>query len=319
MTATDYAAHGYGVFAVVRGGKAPATKNGLKDATTDPEIISRWCERYNVGLLPPARALVLDADSPEEAERLEHDHPELLDSPRCDTPSGGAHFYTRLPDGAAPPKTTVKVQGRSLDVRGLGKAYLVAPPSSVPTGVYTWARPLVSPDDLPETPPALLALLTPKPTAPPKPLTGAPPNLTAPGSRYAHAALQAEHDRVATAVDGTRNDALNRAAFSLGQLVGSGALDRAEVEDALRGASGACGLDARETETTLKSGLEAGIAAPRALPASLQSAQSFDAVKSFSASNTASKGLRLGGHKPYLMFSCSRFSSRPKLGGKPCL
>lgn len=267
MTATDYAAHGYGVFAVVRGGKAPATKNGLKDATTEPEIISRWCERYNVGLLPPARVLVLDADSPEVTARLERDYPELLDSPRCNTPSGGAHFYTRLPDGAAPPKTTIKVQGRSLDVRGLGKAYLVAPPSSVPAGSYTWARPLVSPDDLPETPAGVLELLTTKPTPPPRAPSTAR-NLPTTGNRYAHAALQAEHDRVATAVDGTRNDALNRAAFSLGQLVGSGALDRAEVEDALRGASGACGLDARETETTLKSGLEAGIAAPRDLTTS---------------------------------------------------
>ena len=50
-----------------------------------------------------------------------------------------------------------------------------------------------------------------------------------------------------------------------------------------------------------------------------KSCRSFDAVKPFSASNTASKDLRLSQGKPDLMFSCSRFSSGPKLGGKPCL
>ncbi len=89
--------------------------------------------------------------------------------------------------------------------------------------------------------------------------------------KYALTALQGEHDRVASAAEGERNAALNRAAFSLGQLVGSGALDRAEVEDALRAAAQACGLaddEPRQTEATLHSGLEAGILEPRAVPSS---------------------------------------------------
>jgi putative DNA primase/helicase len=269
MTAADYAQLGYGVFAVLPNAKAPATRNGLRDATTDAAQIAGWPAGHNVGLLPDARTLVLDADSAAEVVRLETEYPELQTAPRCDTPSGGAHIYTRLPDGVAPPKTTVKVKGRALDLRGLGKAYVVAPPSTLPTGCYTWARPLVSPSELPETPAGLLELLTP-PKAAPKPSPEEPhaPTGDRARSRYALAALQAEHDRVAAAGSGARNAALNRAAFSLGQLVGSGALDRAEVEDALRAAAQVCGLDPRETEATLKSGLEAGILEPRAVPSS---------------------------------------------------
>ena len=102
--------------------------------------------------------------------------------------------------------------------------------------------------------------------APPK-LPTTPPDADR-TRRYALTALQAEHDTVASAAPGSRNHTLNRAAFSLGQLVGAGMLDRAEVEDALRGAAGTCGLEARETEMTLKSGLDAGVAQPREIPTS---------------------------------------------------
>jgi hypothetical protein len=85
--------------------------------------------------------------------------------------------------------------------------------------------------------------------------------------KYACAALQLEHDQVAGAPDGTRNDALNKAAFALGQLVGAGALERHEVEDALNGAAQTCGLESREAEATIHSGLEAGMREPREIPA----------------------------------------------------
>ena len=54
------------------------------------------------------------------------------------------------------------------------------------------------------------------------------------GSRYAlRAALEQEAQRVVDAPAGTRNHALNRAAFSLGQLVAGGALPEDDVVDAL--------------------------------------------------------------------------------------
>jgi putative DNA primase/helicase len=212
--------------------------------------------------------LAVDADTPEEAAQLEREYPELALAPRQDTPSGGAHFILRLPEGATPPKTRTRVQGRAVDVRGLGKAYLVAAPSKTRKGVYRWARPLVSPDALPVASSGLLTLVDPPKKAVAPAPTPRVPNVQE-GDRehhYAQAALQAEYDAVVSAVPGSRNDILNTAAFNLGQLVGAGVLEQEEVEDALRSAAETCGLDPRETEATLKSGLEAGMEKPREIP-----------------------------------------------------
>ncbi|GAA3765676.1 YfjI family protein [Micromonospora maritima] len=86
------------------------------------------------------------------------------------------------------------------------------------------------------------------------------------GAGYAQTALTNEIDRVRTAVKGTRNDALNRAAFSLGQLVAGGELTETEVRDALTDAARAAGLDDRETAATIASGLGKGQLNPRQAP-----------------------------------------------------
>jgi hypothetical protein len=80
---------------------------------------------------------------------------------------------------------------------------------------------------------------------------------------YAAVALQREADLVRKAPPGTRNDRLNRSAFSLGQLIAQGAIGRAEVEAALTLAAQAAGLEAEETRATIASGLRAGRAHPR--------------------------------------------------------
>jgi hypothetical protein len=78
--------------------------------------------------------------------------------------------------------------------------------------------------------------------------------------KYALAVLERETDRVRTAGPGARNSTLNRTAFRLGQLVATRTLDRATVEVALTGAALAAGLEEREVERTIRSGLEAGLA-----------------------------------------------------------
>ena len=62
---------------------------------------------------------------------------------------------------------------------------------------------------------------------------------------------------------GFRNHALNRSAFSLGQLVGIGCLDKAIVESRLVAVALSIGLAEREARRTVASGLTAGIANPR--------------------------------------------------------
>jgi hypothetical protein len=89
--------------------------------------------------------------------------------------------------------------------------------------------------------------------------------------KYALAALEQEATKVSTTPKGERNHRLNRAAFSLGQLVGAGHLTEQEATDALLDAADACGLGKRESEQTIASGLGAGMKEPRRLPEREQS------------------------------------------------
>jgi hypothetical protein len=68
---------------------------------------------------------------------------------------------------------------------------------------------------------------------------------------------------VIAAAVGSRNDALVRAAFSLGQLVGARLLDATDVSGRLLGAALHAGLDETEARRTIRSGLEAGLTQPR--------------------------------------------------------
>jgi hypothetical protein len=80
---------------------------------------------------------------------------------------------------------------------------------------------------------------------------------------YCAAALARESDLVRGARPGGRNRTLNRAAFSLGQLVADGAIDRVVVERVLLDAAIECGLGTKEAEATIRSGIEAGLGRPR--------------------------------------------------------
>jgi len=83
--------------------------------------------------------------------------------------------------------------------------------------------------------------------------------------RYCTAALAKAAEEVADACEGQRNDTLNTAAFSIGQLVGAGALDRTETEETLLQAAVSCGLPEPEARSTIASGLDAGVREPRDL------------------------------------------------------
>lgn len=78
--------------------------------------------------------------------------------------------------------------------------------------------------------------------------------------------MERECAAVANAVEGTRNETLNRAAFALGQLVAGGALGDEVVHRRLLAAADASGLDEQEAERTIASGFDAGAKEPRAVP-----------------------------------------------------
>jgi hypothetical protein len=95
---------------------------------------------------------------------------------------------------------------------------------------------------------------------------------SSPDAAYVRAALENEVLRVVMARRGERNDALNRAAYSLGGLIGPGLLTELQVVEGLREAAARCGLDvdpncgSRGIEATIRSGLTAGKDVPRAVP-----------------------------------------------------
>ena len=84
--------------------------------------------------------------------------------------------------------------------------------------------------------------------------------------RYAEAALRDEALAVAGSPTGSRNDQLNRSAFSLGQFVAAGVLSEVEVSRELSRAAMNAGLEPDEIDRTIRSGLESGAKHPREIP-----------------------------------------------------
>lgn len=278
--ALDYARRGWPAFPLEPGGKRPLGRlapRGLKNATTDPETIQRWWSaepEANIGLVTGVCFDVLDVDSLDALDRLSEQMP-LAEEPDADpfvvgpqvaTPRGW-HAYV-APTGRG---NTVNVGGLAgVDWRGAG-GYVVAPGSvKVEGGSWDW---VCGPED-PEygvgapilSPPRWLTDVLDRrrgPTAGPAPSIAPPIRRGGREDRYVQTALDAECGRVALAPPGTRNDALNRAAHGLGQLVGAGRLNVGDAGDALLRAALLAGLDETEAEATIRSGLSAGIRSPR--------------------------------------------------------
>lgn len=96
-----------------------------------------------------------------------------------------------------------------------------------------------------------------------------PPRALAAVRKYAESAMHHELDALGAQGEGGRNHALNRAAFSLGTLIGAGALDEGAVVSALRAACERNGLAKDDgwdqCEATIESGIEGGKRSPRDL------------------------------------------------------
>jgi hypothetical protein len=153
--AVHYARLGYPVFPVAFRGKRPEGRlvpQGLKEATLDEEKIILWWggELLSIGIVPPEEVLVLDIDEPGVDHDLERRYPLLRLAPKSRSGKGGSHLYLRVRGEVVDKlKPRVKVLP-GVDLRGLGRSYLVAPPSLHSSGKpYVWERPLVPPAYLP--------------------------------------------------------------------------------------------------------------------------------------------------------------------------
>lgn len=277
-SALALAARGWHVFPCVPGGKKPALRGSWQDlATANPDRVRAWWTRtpYNVGVsCGPSSLVVIDLDTPRTGppgdspaaesgvDALaflcgQHGQPYPLPTYAVDTPSGGCHLYYAAPSRRI--RNSAGRLGPLIDVRASG-GYVIGKDSRIGGRAYT-ARDERTPVLLP----AWIADL----------LRSNPPTTAgqraavrrgAHGSAYAMAALREETRLVATARPGTRNDTLNRAAFSLGQLVAAGLLPPLTVTTALASAAEHAGLPAGEARRTIRSGMTAGSHRPRNTP-----------------------------------------------------
>jgi hypothetical protein len=260
--ALDYAGRGWPVFPCEVGGKRPAGKlarHGLKDATIDPEVIRAWWSSEpsaNIGLVTGVHFDVLDVDGEEGFRSLVHaidEHGCLPSSPVSFTPNGGAHYFFK-PTGLGN-----RAGFRpGLDWRGKG-GYIVAPPSVGANGTpYAWVIPFeeVELDSVLAWPGRVNERKSGTVTD-----FGNPSRTGRPA--YGKAALESELGRVLLAPEGCRNDALNRAAFSLFQLVATGQLDDDEVIQAVFTAGVRSGLGETECIATIRSARAGAAARPR--------------------------------------------------------
>lgn len=223
------------------------------------EQVRRWAAREdsNIGIVTGAISglVVLDLDSADAVK--EADGLGIPDTITART-GKGMHVYFQHPGGTIGNRTGLR---SGWDIRGDG-GYVVAPGSVHPNGsTYEWENPpgLFELAPLPDW----LANMLEEPTHKPR---DAANNNQGGGSAWAEAALRNELADLANAPEGQRNAALNKAAFSLAQIVAGGHLDEGEVKRRMHATAAAIGLDADEIAPTIESGFKDGSTQPRHPP-----------------------------------------------------
>lgn len=253
-------------------GKHPLTRHGLRGATCDVDQLRTWWRSWptaNVAVVTGAVAgtVVIDVDlekgGRESLAALEQRYGPLPATLTARTGGGGLHMLYAHPGrevrnrAGGLPGVTDPLPG--IDLRGDG-GYIVAAPSLHASGRrYEWADPAVAVATWPGWLIEQRRLASDGPQAPWVAPTGG-------GSRYGLAAMERELDGLRRAGEGQRNNRLNRAAWSLGMLVGGGELDEATVVDRLRQTAAGVGLRPKEAEATIASGVAAGRERPRRRP-----------------------------------------------------
>ena len=238
--------------------KAPLTPRGFHDATTDAETLD-WRTAAFIGMPVPTGVLVVDIDPRHDGGATVAEHRRagrrLPPTYTVRTPGGGGHRYYRTD---ADLRGGANSLGDGVDARIGGLHYVIVPPSpgyevtdeTAMAAAPRWIIDLLSADrgarDASEE----------------RVYEG-----EGGGSAYGLRGLENECGRIAGAVEGERNDVLNRAAFSVAQLVAGGELDerhaRGRLEEEAERLLGS--LD-RHDEGTLESGWRAGLREPRSAP-----------------------------------------------------
>jgi hypothetical protein len=133
-------------------GKAPLTRHGNKDATTDPDTIRQWLTRYgdpNWGIdLSGAGLLVIAPDSPQWLAKFQENGLPPTVTIQSGGGEGHQHFYYQRPEGCP-----IHRSCRTGEYDILSNGYVVAPPSMHQSGNrYQWVRRPLLHDPLPLAP-----------------------------------------------------------------------------------------------------------------------------------------------------------------------
>lgn len=290
--ARQYVSQGFSVIPILPGEKRPATgwEQWQTQRPNDAQLI-KWFRDLKVTALGVVTGQVsgglsildIDGDGWEIAEAdLFEVFPELQYSRLVRTGSGKRHIWLLFADLSVDgmPLTRRVFRRPDLDAQielRANRHQTLAPPSRHPNGrCYEFLNPDAPLVELPN-PETLLNYLSAWAMRQRQSPGLVQPTAYFPNhNRYAAAALSNEVRNVQCAPPGTRNDTLNVAAFSLGQLVGNGLLDQSLVEFQLLEAALQTGLSQREIIATIRSGLRAGIAHPRVLPNTASSRRGND-------------------------------------------
>ena len=254
-------------------GKHPVLSAWQKKASTDPAQVRKWWKKRptaGVGIATGSASglLVVDLDDDPSKPPEEHGTPswKALLSEHGIGPktyavktARGTHLYYGMPEGAVIGNRARLRPG--IDIRG-ENGFVVAPPSLHSTGVrYTVAR------DVPVVPaPAWLVAMLVRPEYEERPAPAQPLSTDDRHRRYGLAALDSACNDVRSAPSGARNDTLNRNAFSIGQLVGAGALSEGLAVAGLIDAAQSAGLSDKEAADVVRRAVSDGANKPRALP-----------------------------------------------------
>jgi len=255
--------------------------------------VAAWWRNWSGALIGvdigALRILVADVDGAHAIalwEDYADEHGGLPDGvPYVNTPTGGRHYFFRLPDGvnhgngrgSLPPKGELPV-----DIRGIG-GYVIAAGTERPYhgryephdgDPFSWL-------DAPEIPAWLLTVLKGEREHQDEPQAKLPaivPStpVTIENERvraWAEEAFEQEITAVATCGKGGRNNQLNASAFALGTLVGGCFLDESRVRSALEQAARDCGVwkddGPSQCRKTINSGITKGKLDPRPIPANI--------------------------------------------------
>lgn len=200
--AYNYPTLGFAIHPLISKRKEPSTRNGCKDASKDPDVITAWLNRWpdaNIGIATGKASgfWVLDIDGEAgkaSLHELEQKYGDLPATKEVITGTGGRHLYFLMPHNIEI-SNSVRRLGPGLDVRGDG-GYVVAPPSVHPNGnTYEWAP--NSGESIQAAPEWLLNLLK------------------APADSPKHAASSDWRELIKGVPEGQRNDALARISGAL--------------------------------------------------------------------------------------------------------